>query len=66
MKRIFFVSLLFIIIFIIIGIYIIKEPTYSAVYRGRLIAFKYGCFNCHGFEGIGGIKNPNYKYEEIP
>jgi len=66
MKRIFFVSSLFIIIFIIIGIYIIKKPTYSAVYRGRLIAFKYGCFNCHGFEGIGGIKNPNYKYEEVP
>jgi hypothetical protein len=35
------------------------------VYRGRLIALKYGCLNCHGFEGIGEIKNPNYKYEEI-
>jgi mono/diheme cytochrome c family protein len=65
-KLIFFVFLIVFTLIIIFVIYFIKKPTYSAVYRGRLIAFKYGCFNCHGFEGIGGIKNPGYKYDEIP
>lgn len=44
----------------------IRLPEYTPVWKGREIANKYGCFNCHGFEGQGGIKNPNYKYGEVP
>lgn len=42
------------------------QPNYTSVWKGRQIAFKLGCFNCHGFEGQGKIKNPGYRYDEIP
>ncbi len=41
-------------------------PNYSPVWKGRKIAYEYGCFNCHGFEGQGKIKNPTYRYDETP
>lgn len=41
-------------------------PNYSPVWKGRKIASEYGCFNCHGFEGQGKIKNPTYRYGETP
>jgi len=46
--------------------YILTLPEHTRVWKGREVALKYGCFNCHGFEGHGGIKNPGYRYEEVP
>jgi mono/diheme cytochrome c family protein len=55
-----------IIILLSLAYYIFLSPKHTSVWKGREIASKYGCFNCHGFEGQGNIKNPNYRYSEIP
>ncbi len=34
--------------------------------RGYRIALRSGCFNCHGPEGGGGVKNPGSKDGEVP
>ncbi len=44
----------------------IRQPDHTAVWRGRQVAQKMGCFSCHGFEGSKGISNPGYKYDRIP
>ena len=33
--------------------------------RGRIIFKKYGCFQCHGEDGKGGVPNPNAKTAEL-
>lgn len=47
-----------------------KEPQpvpSSSIERGRAIYQKIGCVACHGFEGRGGIRNPNMDAgEEVP
>ncbi len=67
MKR----NILLLIIFAIASLliilrFIITYPNYTPVWKGREVAFKYGCFNCHGFEGQGNIENPGYRYRQIP
>jgi len=34
--------------------------------RGYQVAMNAGCFNCHGPNGIGGVKNPGSAYDEVP
>jgi len=34
--------------------------------RGYDIARRTGCFNCHGSNGAGGVKNPGSEDEEVP
>ena len=34
--------------------------------RGYSIALRSGCFNCHGANGAGGVKNPGSKDGEVP
>ncbi|MGD0946275.1 MAG: c-type cytochrome [Candidatus Binatia bacterium] len=34
--------------------------------RGYRIALRSGCFNCHGANGAGGVKNPGSKDGEVP
>jgi mono/diheme cytochrome c family protein len=34
--------------------------------RGYEVALRSGCFNCHGANGAGGIKNPGSEDEEVP
>jgi mono/diheme cytochrome c family protein len=34
--------------------------------RGHRLARELGCFGCHGPDGIGGVKNPGSKEEEVP
>jgi len=34
--------------------------------RGYEVAERDGCFNCHGPNGVGGIKNPGSEDEEVP
>lgn len=43
-----------------------RQPERTAVWRGREVARQNGCFNCHGAEGVKGIPNPGYQYEEVP
>jgi mono/diheme cytochrome c family protein len=39
----------------------------TPVERGHLVFKKYGCFNCHGEDGKGGVTNPNAKTaEQVP
>jgi|GEM_PF-228675 len=37
----------------------------TPVERGRLVFQKYGCSQCHGRDGIGGVSNPNAKTAEL-
>ena len=37
----------------------------TPVERGRAVFQKYGCFQCHGPEGKGGVSNPNAKTAEL-
>ncbi|MFN3135654.1 MAG: c-type cytochrome, partial [Candidatus Kryptonium sp.] len=67
MKRsIWLFIILAIVSILIIFWFIITHPNHTPVWKGREVALKYGCFNCHGFEGQGGIQNPGYRYHEIP
>ena len=34
--------------------------------RGFQLAERNGCFNCHGPNGVGGVKNPGSEDEEVP
>jgi mono/diheme cytochrome c family protein len=34
--------------------------------RGYRVALRSGCFNCHGPDGTGGVKNPGSKDGEVP
>jgi mono/diheme cytochrome c family protein len=34
--------------------------------RGHQVAVEAGCFDCHGPDGIGGVKNPGSAYGEVP
>jgi hypothetical protein len=34
--------------------------------RGRVLAGRLGCFNCHGPEGVGGVANPGSRWETVP
>ncbi len=34
--------------------------------RGYRVALRAGCFNCHGPDGIGGVKNPGSEDGEVP
>ena len=34
--------------------------------RGYQVAMNAGCFNCHGPNGTGGVKNPGSAYGEVP
>jgi len=34
--------------------------------RGRQVAVRAGCFNCHGPDGSGGVKNPGSDDGEVP
>ncbi len=34
--------------------------------RGYRVALRSGCFNCHGTDGSGGVKNPGSKDGEVP
>ncbi len=34
--------------------------------RGFNVALKSGCFNCHGLDGAGGVKNPGREDGEVP
>jgi mono/diheme cytochrome c family protein len=39
----------------------------TPVERGHLVFQKYGCFQCHGQDGKGGVQNPNAKTaEQVP
>ncbi|MEW6456689.1 MAG: c-type cytochrome [Acidobacteriota bacterium] len=38
----------------------------SSVERGKEIASRFGCFSCHGPEGIRGIKNPGNPEGSVP
>ncbi len=46
--------------------YQVRSPEYTSVWKGRQVAMKYGCFNCHGPEGVKGFPNPNSKYSTSP
>ena len=56
----------FLIIIVSFFLLSLRFPKHTAVWRGRQVAVKYGCFNCHGFEGYKGISNPGYIYGEVP
>src|SRR5262245_11941442 len=34
--------------------------------RGYRVAVRAGCFNCHGPNGTGGVKNPGSAADEVP
>ena len=38
----------------------------TAAARGHRVAVSYGCFECHGPGGGGGVKNPGSKEGEVP
>ena len=38
----------------------------TAAERGHLVAVRAGCFNCHGANGGGGVKNPGSQDGEVP
>lgn len=38
----------------------------STIQRGRLIYLRVGCAVCHGLEGRGRVRNPNYVKETFP
>src|SRR5215470_14523104 len=38
----------------------------NAAQRGRALAGEFGCFNCHGAGGRGGVPNPGSKTGEVP
>jgi mono/diheme cytochrome c family protein len=38
----------------------------TAAQRGHQVAVNAGCFNCHGPDGSGGVKNPGSKDGEVP
>lgn len=42
-----------------------QEPV-DYIERGKLYYEAFGCIQCHGPEGSGGVKNPNYAKETIP
>jgi mono/diheme cytochrome c family protein len=37
----------------------------TPVDRGHAVFQKYGCFQCHGQDGKGGVANPNAKTAEL-
>jgi mono/diheme cytochrome c family protein len=34
--------------------------------RGRVLAGRLGCFNCHGPDGAGGVANPGSRWQTVP
>ncbi|MFQ5665206.1 MAG: c-type cytochrome [Candidatus Binatia bacterium] len=38
----------------------------TAAERGYRVAIRAGCFNCHGADGAGGVKNPGSTDGEVP
>lgn len=66
MKRNLWLLIVFPAVMLIILWFVITSPNHTPVWKGREIALKYGCFNCHGFEGYGNVKNPGYRYSEVP
>jgi len=45
---------------------LIAPPRDNAAQRGRALAASFGCFNCHGPGGRGGVPNPGSKGGEVP
>jgi len=45
---------------------LIVPPRSNAAQRGRVLAGSFGCFNCHGPGGNGGMPNPGSKTGEVP
>lgn len=51
--------LIFLLIVLSVGtLYAVRRPEITSAMRGKQVAEKYGCFACHGPEGIGGIPDP--------
>lgn len=44
----------------------VRSPQTSAAQRGQALAQKFGCFGCHGPDGMGGVPNPGAAEGEIP
>jgi mono/diheme cytochrome c family protein len=45
---------------------LIVPPRDNSPQRGRALAARLGCFNCHGPGGRGGVPNPGSKGGEVP
>lgn len=45
---------------------IVLDVEVTPAQRGYRIALRAGCFDCHGPDGSGGVKNPGSKDEEVP
>ncbi len=45
---------------------IVLPPHASEAARGRALASRLGCFNCHGPGGAGGVPNPGSEGGEVP
>jgi mono/diheme cytochrome c family protein len=45
---------------------LILPPRDNPAQRGRQLAAQFGCFNCHGPGGTGGVPNPGSKTGEVP
>ena len=43
-----------------------RQAEHTAVWRGREVARRNGCFSCHGPDGLKGIENPGYQFGEVP
>lgn len=48
------------------GVWWLRCRNVSPVERGRRVAMKAGCFNCHGDGGLQGIANPGAEEQEVP
>ena len=45
---------------------IVLQVEVTPAQRGYRVALRSGCFNCHGPNGTGGVKNPGSKDGEVP
>jgi mono/diheme cytochrome c family protein len=45
---------------------VVLEVEVTPVQRGHDVAVQLGCFNCHGPNGVGGVKNPGSEDGEVP
>jgi mono/diheme cytochrome c family protein len=45
---------------------VVLDVEVTPAQRGLHVAERAGCFNCHGPNGVGGVRNPGSEDEEVP